>query len=148
MKLHHVITYIFVNSLALGFIACSSNSGTHMPPMPTVPVTTEAPATTVAPSTTLPASCPQAGPGMYKCYDWGPCKGLYADRDSAIAALRQFDSGGCHKLDDEVLPDSGFGPCSQCIAFKPAGVKAMSAPLSFQQLLEARAKLLMQKSSK
>jgi hypothetical protein len=123
MKLHHVMSYIFVNSLALGFIACSSQSATHMPPLPpdpTIPVTTEAPP---APSTTLPASCPQAGPGFVRCYDWGKCNGLF---ENIAAAVEFFKAdSACLKVAQTVYK-YGFGPCAECQAWTSARSMLMS----------------------
>jgi hypothetical protein len=47
MKLHYTLTYIFVNALALGFIACSSGGG-NKPELPTTMPPLE-PSTTLAP---------------------------------------------------------------------------------------------------
>jgi hypothetical protein len=128
--------YIYALVLGMAFVGCKSDSGSSPQP----PASTEAPATTVAPPTTVAASCPQAGVGSYKCYDWGSCKGIFYSKDEAIAALRLNDKGGCHKIDGQVLPEGGFGPCSECQAYSSAGAKSMSVPMSFKQLLESRKK--------
>lgn len=84
--------------------------------------------------------CPAKAPGMFMCYDWAPCNGLFATYDSALAALNKYDAGGCSRIDGVVVK-GGFGPCSECKSI--TGVQSMmakSSAMTFEQVLEQRKK--------
>lgn len=124
MKLSQVATYLFVYGLALGFMACSSGGSGDKPELPT----TWPPITVIPnPPTTVGPVCPEPSAGSYKCYDWGPCNGIFHSRAEAIAILNEKDPSGCSKLDDEQVK-GGFGPCSQCIGYTTKAMMFMSAP--------------------
>jgi hypothetical protein len=109
---------LLVFVLCAGLAACSSPSQS---PNPTSSV---APSSTLAPSTTVSASCPQPAVGMVKCYDWGPCKGLF---ESIAAAVDMFKNDSSCMAVDGVAVKGGFGPCALCQSFKaPSSVKAMA----------------------
>lgn len=128
---------IYVGAFLLMLTGCPGKNNLPDTPTTTLPevttttlapvtTTTMAPVTTTLPAvttTTLPAA--DCSVKMFQCYKgWGACDGFYADYASTLAALRQYDPTGCHRIDG-VMVDSGFGPCAECRTI----VTAMSAKI-------------------
>ena len=80
--------------------------------------------------------CPEAAPGVYVCYDWGKCKGLFETFEEAAAIGLVMNETGCHKVDGE-MTQHGFGPCSECHSIKPDGTVPYTIP--FDEVLRQRA---------
>lgn len=82
-----------------------------------------------------PDQCPEHKPGVYVCYDWGDCDGLFATFEEAAEMALKMNASGCHKIDG-VVTQSGFGPCSECHSIKADGI--MPRPIPFRKFLEQR----------
>lgn len=117
--------------------ACKSSDK----PTDPVPTTLEPVPTTAAPTTTVAPSCPMVKPGVYICYDWGNCGGVFETYEEARQILATKDAGGCNKI-DQVVIKGGFGPCSECNSVKAVtAMKMMSIAkpaMSFEEVLEQR----------
>ena len=88
------------------------------------------------PTPVIEDECPEALPGVYVCYDWGKCQGLFATFEEAAAIGLVMNETGCHKVDGVATQD-GFGPCSQCHSIKPDGTVPYTIP--FEEVLRQRA---------
>lgn len=135
-------TMISIATLCLALFVVNACKSADVPPNP-VPTTSLAPSTTVAPPTTTVAPvCPEMKNGVYVCYDWGPCNGLFATQGEAIEIGLKNNKDGCHRVDGIAYsnPGGGFGPCSECqkIGATPAAMRVMSIHPSFEQILKAR----------
>lgn len=84
----------------------------------------------------VPPACPEKAPGMYTCYDWKPCNGLFPKFEDAVQALNVNDASGCGKIDDAVVK-AGFGPCAECFSVKADG-SVTPALHTFEELLKIR----------
>jgi hypothetical protein len=118
--------------LGLALMACDKKKD-ESPVEPT-------PTPVVQPSPTpVVDSCPEKASGMYTCYDWKPCNGLFPKYEDALQALEVNDAGGCGKI-DSVVVKGGFGPCAECFSVKADGT-VTPALHTFEEILKLRASL-------
>lgn len=133
---HLFLNLVVLSLLTTGFVtvinACHKQDSSQPPdvvasPSPQASATPEPSATPVP--TATPVACPEKQAGMYMCYDWKPCNGLFATKDDAIQALKDNDAQGCGKIDGEVVT-GGFGPCAECQSVKSDGATMKNPPFS------------------